>query len=437
MLLSGRYLLDKPIGQGGQGQVWRGRDLTLDRVVAIKEVLLPLKSSAERDELVGRALREARAAARLNHPNVITIHDVVEHEGAPWIVMEFVAGSSLGVAISQNGRLPWQRVADIGKQVADGLAHAHAAGIVHRDLKPDNVLMTIRRIIVTDFGIARVMDATTRLTDSGVLIGTPRYMAPEQFESEADTPADMWMLGATLYEAVEGFPPFDGPTLPALIGAILNRPLTPPQHAGQLRVLIEALLSKDPNKRPDSEATLEMLNGAVGRTDIRSAEMPRPQTPPKPGKRPGAALVDAGDKDFFRGRFEEAEAAYREAIRLDPDYADAHNGLGRVFRKLGRNPDAERKFRDAIRHDPGHARAFNNLGNVLCDGRNYTEAEVAYREAIRLDPGYANAYNGLGNALYHRNLYREAEAAYREAIRLDPSNPYAEKNLKELRLWHG
>ncbi|MET9536201.1 bifunctional serine/threonine-protein kinase/ABC transporter substrate-binding protein [Streptomyces sp. NPDC006553] len=261
-LIAGRYQLVERIGQGGMGRVWRGLDQQLfGREVAVKEILFPPgMDDDDRAVLLRRFTGEARAAVTLSHPGVITVHDVVEHHGAPVIIMELIRGQSLAAAIRSHGRLPVRRVAEIGAAMLDALAEAHRARIVHRDIKPDNVLLTKDRVVLTDFGIAHLADATTKLSHSGIVIGTPQYMPPEQLDGKRPTPAnDLWALGATLYHAVEGRPPFEAEGLHALAVAVFTSPHRSPVHAGPLTPVLDALLTKDPAQRVGASEAAEML----------------------------------------------------------------------------------------------------------------------------------------------------------------------------------
>ncbi|WP_073819231.1 serine/threonine-protein kinase [Kitasatospora sp. CB01950] len=270
-LVGGRYRLVETIGEGGMGRVWRGRDDLLQRDVAIKELTVPGNLTAhERDRLVVRVIREARAAARLSHPGIVTVHDVVQHRGAPMIVMELVRGRSLSAVLRDEGPLAGERVAAIGTAVADALAVAHAEGIVHRDLKPDNILIDGNRVVVTDFGIASMADATM-LTSEGVVLGTPAYMSPEQIEGRHLTTAtDLWSLGVTLYVAVEGELPFSAPSLGSLFAAVLTQEPRPAHRAGALWPGLSALLRKDPVERAAAEQVAGLLQAdeAVMRKEL-------------------------------------------------------------------------------------------------------------------------------------------------------------------------
>ncbi|RSS37987.1 hypothetical protein EF912_34370 [Streptomyces sp. WAC07061] len=317
-LIAGRYQLLERIGQGGMGRVWRGADQQLfGREVAIKEILFPPGlEEGDRAGLLGRFTAEARAAVTISHPGIITVHDVVEHHGAPVIVMEYIRGESLAAAIRGRGRLPAQRVAEIGSALLDALAEAHGARIVHRDIKPDNVLLTKDRVVLTDFGIAHLADATTRLSHSGIVIGTPQYMAPEQLEGRRPTPAnDLWALGATLYHAVEGRPPFEAEGLHALAVAVFTRPHRPPVHAGPLAPVLDALLTKDPERRIGLAEASELL------ASVRRGTRPRPG-PTAPGTEPDGTTRDEATADEARPDGSAPDAVAPSEARPDETSSD-------------------------------------------------------------------------------------------------------------------
>lgn len=289
-LLVNRYRLAEVIGTGGMGRVWEGTDTLLDRPVAVKELTTPPNLPVHEIEVLRtRMLREARSAAQLSHPTIITVFDVAEEDGRPWIVMELVRGPSLGDLIRQEGRLPVRRVADIGEQMAAGLSEAHAGGIVHRDIKPGNVLIAgDDRAVLTDFGIAH-LDGSTHLTSTGLLIGSPSYLAPEVAHGNAATPAsDMWALGVTLYQAVEGRLPFERPTPMATLTAIVTQDLPEAANAGPLRPVLEALCEKRPEDRPSANEVRALLRqiqddeGGLPDTVPALAETVPAEGPPEP-----------------------------------------------------------------------------------------------------------------------------------------------------------
>jgi hypothetical protein len=247
------------------GTVWRAQDETVDREVAVKEPRIPDHlPERERANVFERMRREARAAARLDHPAVVNVHDVAVVDGRPWIVMELVRGRSLGAAL-QEGTLGTREAARIGLQVLGALQAAHTAGILHRDVKPDNVLLgTDDRVVLTDFGIAQI-EGETNLTDTGGFVGSPEFIAPERVLGQRPGPAsDLWSLGVVLYAATEGVSPFRRSNTPATLQSVLNAtPAAPNAAGGPLAEAIDGLLDKDPNRRPDAARVRALLEQAA------------------------------------------------------------------------------------------------------------------------------------------------------------------------------
>jgi len=264
-VVAGRYELLDPVGRGAMGTVWRARDLRLDREVAVKEVRVPgPMTHQDRNVLRERSLREARVAARLSHPGVVTVHDVIEAGGSPWIIMELVPSRSLAQVLAQDGPMSPARAAAMGMTLLEALGSAHAAGVVHRDVKPGNILITpAGRAVLTDFGIA-TLHGDPGLTQAGMVMGTPGFCAPERIRGEPASPAsDLWSLGATLYAAVEGRGPFEGQgSAMAVLANIVHGDPPPATSAGQLRPVITALMTRDPAARPDATAARRLLAAA-------------------------------------------------------------------------------------------------------------------------------------------------------------------------------
>nr|WP_062335613.1 serine/threonine-protein kinase [Herbidospora sakaeratensis] len=284
-LLAGRYRLLSRIGQGGMGAVWHAVDELLRQEVAVKEVLLPRElAEPQLAEMRERTLREARAAARLrSHPSIVTVHDVVLEDGRPWIIMELVRGRTLQALVRHEGPLPPQRAAAIGATVLDALSAAHTMGILHRDVKPGNVMVTDQgQVLLTDFGIASVA-GDVNLTQTGLVSGSPGYIAPERLRGEPDgPPSDLWSLAATLYTAVEGNAPFHRDNPAAVMAAVLMHEPAPMRRAGPLGPVLAAMLDKDPARRipaAHAAAQLRAVAGGTGPTVVSARKPKKSRTP--------------------------------------------------------------------------------------------------------------------------------------------------------------
>jgi len=265
-LVAGRYRLNAMIGRGSSGSTWAATDELLGRRVALKKIdILRGMPPAEAKVLQERTLREARAVAALSNPHVVTVFDVLPAtDTGPVIVMELLQGRSLARIIRERGRLPPGQAGTIGVAVASALLDAHANGIVHRDVKPSNILITGDGLTkLTDFGIAR-NTAEHTITGKGLIVGSPAYLAPEIANGLPAAPAcDAWSLGATLFAAVEGHPPFEKGTAIDTVVSVVNDPVPPHQHAGPLAPAISGLLVKSPELRLRLDRAAPVLRRAA------------------------------------------------------------------------------------------------------------------------------------------------------------------------------
>ncbi|MGV9498261.1 protein kinase domain-containing protein [Streptomyces sp. NPDC003642] len=287
-LLAGRYRVTARLGRGGMGVVWKAVDEVLGREVAVKE--LRTYTDVAGPELAGlhlRMQREARAAARVRHPGVIAVHDIAEVDGRPLIVMELVDGPSLDDVLRDRGTLDPHEAARIGAEVMEALAAAHRVGVLHRDVKPGNILLDRSgRVVLTDFGIATMDDpgdgSATHLTRSGELVGSLDYLAPERAQGADPGPAsDIWALGATLYAAVEGSSPFRRTSTFSTLTAIVTEPLPEPRRAGPLGPVLQRLMDKRPEARPEAGQARELLLAVAesGGTDTPTSTLRGPTGP--------------------------------------------------------------------------------------------------------------------------------------------------------------
>ncbi|MGW6541676.1 protein kinase domain-containing protein [Streptomyces massasporeus] len=295
-VIAGRYRLEERLGRGGMSVVWRATDRLLGRSVAVKE--LPYDetlSAAQARRQRDRTLREARAVAQLSHPHIVVVHDVVEDDERPYIVMELIEGGSLADRLAHQGPVDAAEAARIGIALLGALGAAHAAGVLHRDLKPDNVLLEAGtdRVVLSDFGIAQVAGTPT-LTENGSFVGSPEYTAPERMSGTRTGPeSDLWSLGALLCAALSGESPFHRDSLGGILHAVVVGDIQPPPQAGPLLPVVRGLLERDPDRRLDADRAARMLRAFrdTGRTPMSPPPDYAPTVGEMPRRRPlGLAL---------------------------------------------------------------------------------------------------------------------------------------------------
>ena len=417
-VIAGRYNLAEPLGRGAMGVVWRARDLLLDRDVAVKEVVLnEAIGEDERQNAYQRTLREARTAARLSHRGVVTVFDVAEEDGRPWIVMELVPSRSLDQILAEDGALAPRRAARVGQQLLSALAAAHAAGVLHRDVKPSNVLIApdgidAERAVLTDFGIAQ-FQGDPRLTQTGMVMGSPGFTAPERIRGGSATPAsDLWSLGATLYAAVEGRGPYEqrGGAITTMT-AIINEDAPEAWSAGRLRPLIAALLRREPSGRPPAAIAARMFAEVI---PLLPEDRPRrPQRTPTVRSASLPADPLAAPRVAFRGSAPEKPASAKAAVAEEtapsenaivpqgsaqdraPDEAAAEKGVAASSTAADESPEQKEPAAENV---AAETPAAEDAAAEAAEGTEADESVASAESAESADAAEADAAEADENA---------------------------------------
>ncbi len=420
----GNYRISASINSGAFGHVYKGAHLYLsNRIVAIKILHTTyLESDKERASF----LREAQFLEMLKHEHILPIYDVgIDDEGFPYLVAEFAPNGSLRDHMEQNRKLlPLSEMLRVLTQVGQGLQYVHEQNIVHRDLKPENILFDAKNdALIADFGIAVFLENTrTKFVN---VIGSPLYMAPEQFEGAASRRSDQYALACIAYELLTGHPPFVAKHAVTLGRMHQSEPPRPPSEinpdipAHIERAILKALEKNREDRYPDILFFIDALLKA--HASAHQAPVSPYQIPASTRHKTSDHWLDEGNRLFNASRYADALVAFERAIQADADFVAAYEGKGSALYALGRTDEALAMYERAIHLDSTYALAYVGKGNILYDQRHHDQALKYYERALQLDPDLADAYQGKGNVLYSLGRYEEAVLAHEEALQRDPT----------------